>query len=94
MIRYAGKLGGLYPQDNLLGDVILELRLLFILLFTDFIKCVALKADEILDACEDLINALSPSLREQDPEKKVDSHNVLVIIILILITIIICISSG
>jgi len=50
MLRYAGKLAGLYPTDAL----------------------AAFKVDELLDAAEDVINFIVPSMRETNEEKRAE----------------------
>ncbi|TMW60518.1 hypothetical protein Poli38472_000560 [Pythium oligandrum] len=49
MLRYAGRLTGLYPVND---------------------PVAALKIDELLGSMDELMSKLSPSFREQDPDKK------------------------
>mmetsp|Transcript_32811 Transcript_32811/g.93112 ORF Transcript_32811/g.93112 Transcript_32811/m.93112 type:complete len:214 (+) Transcript_32811:162-803(+) len=56
ILRYAGKLSGLYPS-NPLG---------------------CMKVDELMDAVEDVLGELRPSLREADEAKKMAARKVLV----------------
>merc|ERR1712130_451687 len=49
ILRWVGKQGGLYPQDDLLA---------------------ALQVDEVMDAIEDIYNAVGPTMRIQDQEEK------------------------
>lgn len=56
ILRYAGKLAGLYPSDPL----------------------EALRVDELLDFVEDINQALSPSMREPDVEKKLAMRKAIV----------------
>jgi glutathione S-transferase len=56
ILRYAGRLSGLYPSDPL----------------------EALRVDELIDFAEDMNHALSPSMAEQDMEKKLAMRKTLV----------------
>merc|ERR1712130_491994 len=54
ILRWVGKQGGLYPQDDLLA---------------------ALQVDEVMDAIEDIYNAVGPTMRIQDQEEQLAQRN-------------------
>ncbi len=55
ILRYVGRLTGLYPEDAL----------------------AALKVDEALDACDELVIAMSMTIREQDNDRRMAMRKVM-----------------